>query len=140
MNLIAILQIGLLVVVLFVWLLWTFEIRRQLLMGTRISIIQINFTMLLLFLPVGFIIFSINSFNLLWIIPIGLLVSFLSVSFPFSILSIFGTLYYRLISLDLDHDVIEKMQTFRDRISEIIREDNVSVEEAVKLAKIELGM
>jgi len=110
---------------------WVAGLRSYTLRGTPPTILGINQAMLF-FVSLALVpALSLSPFHLLWMIPVSWLAGLLSLAFPFSLLSIFGGVFYRLACLGLDHDLARANKRRMDAIESLMIKEQLTPEQAI---------
>lgn len=109
---------------------WIRGIRTYVRTGRGVQQATVNQTMLLLGLVLAVPLIGFSPLHLLWLLPVGFVVGMLSLTFPFSLLSILGKPFGRLCCLGLDpHEVARNTQRL-ERFSQLVTQ-GMTPEEAM---------
>ncbi len=114
---------------------WLYGIRYKMQMADRASQSTINSTFLYIVSIILVLIVGFSPLHLLWMFPLAVVISLLSLTFPFSLISILSIPIEKLAYIGLDWD---KIQTLQDDVKEVIRlmkMEKMTREDAMKIVK-----
>jgi uncharacterized protein YraI len=109
--------------------IWIFGLRTYTLRGTPPMMATINITMLFVVSLIIIPLLSLSPLHLLWMFVCSLIIGFLSIVFPFSLLSIPGQLFYIIACIGLDH---EKAVKNHKKVTKVFSEINFDQEMALR--------
>lgn len=103
--------------------IWAFcaaySVRYMVRRGTPPTRMTVNMIMLWWLGVLGVLLLSISPFHLLWWYPVSFAIGGLSLTFPFSLLSIPGQLFANFWCAGLDRDEIERNQRLQEKCKEL---------------------
>lgn len=114
---------------------WIAGVRHYTWRGTPPTIIGINQTMLYVVSLALVPILSISPFHLLWMLPTSWLIGLLSLAFPFSLISIFGIMFYRVVCIGLDHELAHENKLRMDALRSLMVREKLTPEQALQKLK-----
>lgn len=80
-------------------------------------------------------ILKLSPLHLLWMFPVSFILGTLSLAFPFSLLSIPGSLIFGIACLGLNRFEVDQNRARYEKLLELMRSDNISVEQAKEKLK-----
>ena len=114
----------------FITLIWMLGIRTKTLSGEGVAMSTVNATMLFIVCLAVIPFLNVSYFHLFWAFSTSVVIGLLSLSFPFSILSIFGHVIFWVACLGLDKEEINRNTERLRRLIELVHQDGLSIEEA----------
>ena len=117
-------------IAIFVTITWMVGIRIYTKRGTRPTMSTINTTVLFIASLITIPILEISAFHFLWVYPVAIFIGMLSISPPFSILSILGNILFNIVCLGLNFEEINKAEERIRRGVELVNKEGLTVEEA----------
>jgi len=126
--------VGIIVYVLGVLLVltWVFGTRNKVRTGDGF---QVQTLVTLFFAVVSLVLVPIlkwSPLHLLWMFPASFICGFLSILFPFSVLQPFGNLTGMIACVGLDQVEVANNKRRRQRLVELVTQENLSVDDAKK--------
>jgi len=112
------------------WILWAvglffglsfaYGVRTYVRTGQGVQQATVNQTMLMLGAVVAVPLLDFSPFHLLWLLPVAFILGGLSLSFPFSLVSLVGIPFGHICCLGLDRDEVarntQRVQRFRELV------------------------
>ena len=117
---------------------WLYGIRVHTMTGEGVNKGTVNITMLFLISLILVPLLDISTFHLLWLFPLSVILGFLSITFPFSVLWIPGRIVWRMACIGIDMEEASKRHEKIRRAQELVLREGLSVEEAIKRVKEEV--
>jgi len=117
-------------IAIFMAITWMVGIRTYTKRGTRPAMSTVNTTALFIVSLITIPILEISAFHFLWIYPVAIFIGFLSISPPFSILSILGNILFNIVCLGLNFEEINRAEERIRRGVELVHKEGLTVEEA----------
>lgn len=114
---------------------WLYGIRYKMQMADRASQSTINTTFLYIVSIILVLIFSFSPLHLLWLFPLAVVLGLLSLTFPFSILSILTIPLEKLVYIGLDWNEIKTLQADVQEVVRLMKTEKMTRDEAMKIIK-----
>lgn len=111
---------------------WLAGIRSYTLSGQNVTMQTVNTTMLFIVSLVVVVILNLPYFHLLWMYPTSFILGFMSMIFPFTLLSIFGNVIAFIACIGLDPNEVKKNNDRILRGVELVHDEGLTIEEAKK--------
>jgi len=117
---------------------WSYGVRTYVRSGDGPTRMTVNITMLFTLSVLAVPLFGFSPFHLLWIFPASWVFGMLSLTFPFSLLSIPGELYASICCTGLDQDEVDRNRRRVARFRELLLE-GMEADEAKKKLEEEIS-
>lgn len=127
--------VGIILWVIVIWLALSFSwgVRKSTWSGFGASIQSTNMAMLFVAQAIAVAAFGLSPIHFLWMIPTAFVLGYMSIAFPFSLITPLGGLYGNLCCMGLDTDVVTQNKDRLDYARELISSGHPQ-DEATRMA------